>query len=79
MQEVRAFANQLGWTGEPLQGPSSMWLDPAVHAEWLGHGARDDKLIYESLEKQQRWSILRRTVGLKETPRRLLKRRNSIS
>ncbi|KAH7166857.1 hypothetical protein DER46DRAFT_681914 [Fusarium sp. MPI-SDFR-AT-0072] len=79
MQDVRAFANQLGWTGEPLQGPSSTWLDPAVHTEWLGHGARDDKLIYESLEKQQRWNILRETVGLKETPRRLIKRRNSIS
>ncbi|KAK2484629.1 hypothetical protein H9L39_02609 [Fusarium oxysporum f. sp. albedinis] len=79
MQEVRAFANQLGWTGEPLQGPSSAWLDPTVHSVWLGHSARDDKLIYESLEKQQRWNIIRRTVGLKETPRRLLKRRNSIS
>ncbi|RKK70871.1 hypothetical protein BFJ69_g11473 [Fusarium oxysporum] len=79
MQEVRAFANQLGWIGEPLQGPSSAWLDPEIYTEWLGNGAKKDKNIYERMEETQRWVILLRTAGLEHTPRRLIKRRNSIS
>lgn len=51
MQQVRAFANQLGWTGEPLQGPSSAWLDPESYTEWLGNGAKEDKNIYERMEE----------------------------
>jgi hypothetical protein len=78
MREVREFANQLGWTGEPLQGPSSTWLDPEIHTEWLGNAAKEDKNIYERMEKSQRWSILLRTAGLEHTPPKLIKRRNSI-
>ncbi|RKL25238.1 hypothetical protein BFJ70_g12285 [Fusarium oxysporum] len=79
MQEVREFANQLGWTGEPLQGPSSTWLDPEIYTEWLGNGAKDDKNLYGRMEDSQRWNVLLRTAGLEHTLRRLIKRRSSIA
>ncbi|EWY95143.1 hypothetical protein FOYG_04264 [Fusarium oxysporum NRRL 32931] len=79
MQEVREFANQLGWTGEPLQGPSSTWLDPEIYTEWLGNGAKDDKNLYGRMEDSQRWNVLLRTAGQEHTLRRLIKRRSSIA
>ncbi|KAF5653174.1 hypothetical protein F25303_2604 [Fusarium sp. NRRL 25303] len=78
MQEIQEFANRLGWTGEPLQGPSSTWLDPGVYTEWLGEGVYADK-VYRSVESDERWNILLRTAGLRYTPPRLIQRRNSIS
>ncbi|KAF5563230.1 hypothetical protein FPHYL_5329 [Fusarium phyllophilum] len=78
LQQIREFANQLGWTGEPLQSPSSTWLDPAVHTVWLGEGVYADE-FYQSQEGDERWSILLRTAGLRCTPLRLIQRRNSIS
>ncbi|KAF5717663.1 hypothetical protein FMUND_5609 [Fusarium mundagurra] len=78
IQEMREFANQLGWTGEPLQGPSSRWLDPGVHTVWLGDGAYADE-FYRRQEGDERWSILLRTAGLWHTPPRLVQRRNSLS
>ncbi|VTT55319.1 unnamed protein product [Fusarium fujikuroi] len=78
MKRIREFVNQLGWTGEPLQGPSSTWIDPGAHTEWLGDGAYTDKR-YRIVEGNERWNFLLRSAGLWHTPPRLIQRRNSIS
>ncbi|KAF5984380.1 hypothetical protein FCOIX_2638 [Fusarium coicis] len=75
MQEFREFANQLGWTGDPLRGPSSTWLDPAVHTEWLGEGADADER-HRAVEGDGRWKILLENAGLKL---RRIQRRHSVS
>ncbi|KAF5611638.1 uncharacterized protein FSUBG_2075 [Fusarium subglutinans] len=74
---IREFAKQLGWAGEPLQGPSSTWVDPGIHTEWLGDGAKADEW-YRGMESDGRWNILLENSGLKHNFRRL-QRRNSIS
>lgn len=77
MQDFREFANRLGWTGEALQGPSSTWVDPGVHTEWLGDGANEDER-YRGIESHSRWNLLLQNAGLKHNFRRL-QRRNSVS
>jgi hypothetical protein len=77
MQEFREFANQLGWTGEPLRGPSSTWLDPAVHTEWLGEGADADERL-RSVEGDGKWKVLLENAGLNPNIRRI-QRRHSVS
>ncbi|KAF9766271.1 hypothetical protein IL306_001346 [Fusarium sp. DS 682] len=67
LKDIQAVTNQLGWTGDPIEGPSSTWVDPEVYTEWLGCAAREDWNVYEREEKRQRWSILLRSVGLEHT------------
>ncbi|SCO36504.1 uncharacterized protein FFMR_04111 [Fusarium fujikuroi] len=62
MKRVGEFVNQLGWTGEPLQGPSSTWLDPGVHTEWLGDGAYTDNR-YRIVEGNERWNFSFEVLG----------------
>ncbi|KAM0466462.1 hypothetical protein ACHAP7_012229 [Fusarium lateritium] len=36
---------RLGWKGEPLTGPSSVWVDTNIYWDWTGDGASADAVL----------------------------------
>ncbi|RSL49574.1 hypothetical protein CEP54_012372 [Fusarium duplospermum] len=44
-ENVQIMAEQLGWDGEPLVGPSSQWVDTDKYPDWTGQGAQTDAVL----------------------------------
>lgn len=50
-KNVQIMARQLGWTDEPLVGPSSQWVDAEKYSDWTGHGAQMNAVVMECWEQ----------------------------
>jgi hypothetical protein len=41
----QSLEQRLGWTGDPLTGPSSVWVDTKIYSDWTGLGASSDAML----------------------------------
>ncbi|KAF9768424.1 hypothetical protein IL306_014279 [Fusarium sp. DS 682] len=72
-----SFVRSLGGGDEPIEGPSSTWVDTAIYTGWAKASAEEDETVYKYWEKRERWTMLRHVAGVSldwVIPRR----RNSI-
>jgi hypothetical protein len=53
-----------GGVDEPIEGPSSIWVDTSIYTGWASVSAREDEILYQREEKNWRWNMIRRAAGL---------------
>jgi hypothetical protein len=79
-EDLALVLRSLGGGDEPIEGPSSIWVDTAIHTGWPRVNAFDDERVYQHEEKQERWMMLQQVAGTGHDSVRLylrLQRRNS--
>ncbi|KAF5665234.1 hypothetical protein FCIRC_10591 [Fusarium circinatum] len=57
------IVSSLGGGNEPIEGPSSTWVDTSIHTGWPRVMALDDKRVYQREEERYRWRMLRQLAG----------------
>jgi hypothetical protein len=64
LEDLPLTVSSLGGGEEPIEGPSSTWVDTTIHTGWPRVNASDDKRVYEWEEKRERWKMLREVAGV---------------
>ncbi|KAF5675294.1 hypothetical protein FDENT_9755 [Fusarium denticulatum] len=76
-EDLPLIVSSLGGGDEPIEGPSSTWVDTTIHTGWPRVNAFDDKRVYQWEEKDERWKMLRQVAGVSLSYVRI-RRRKSI-
>ncbi|KAF5699337.1 hypothetical protein FMUND_14801 [Fusarium mundagurra] len=76
-EDLPLIVSSLGGGDEPIEGPSSTWVDTTIHTGWPRVNAFDDKRVYQWEEKHERWKMLRQVAGISLSYVRI-RRRKSI-
>ncbi|KAH7207805.1 uncharacterized protein BKA55DRAFT_530004, partial [Fusarium redolens] len=76
-EDLALVVGSLGGGDEPIEGPSSTWVDTAIHTGWPRVNAFDAASVYQHEETRERWAMLREVAGVSLDFARIY-RRNSI-
>ncbi|EXL96248.1 hypothetical protein FOIG_11214 [Fusarium odoratissimum NRRL 54006] len=63
-EDLPVVVSSLGGGDEPIEGPSSTWVDTTIHTGWPRVNAFDDERVYQWEEKRERWKLLREVAGV---------------
>ncbi|ENH70070.1 hypothetical protein FOC1_g10002380 [Fusarium oxysporum f. sp. cubense race 1] len=63
-ENLPVVVNSLGGGDEPIEGPSSTWVDTTIPTGWPRVNAFDDERVYQWEEKRERWKLLREVAGV---------------
>jgi hypothetical protein len=78
LEALPAVVRSLGGGDEPIEMPSSTWVDTAIHTGWPRVNALDDEKWYRREETNERLRLLRRVAGESPSYVKTFDRRKSI-
>ncbi|KAF5622590.1 hypothetical protein F25303_12023 [Fusarium sp. NRRL 25303] len=78
LEALPAVVRSLGGGDEPIEMPSSTWVDTTIHSGWPRVSALDDEKWYRREETNERWRLLRRVAGASPSYVKKFDRRESI-
>lgn len=78
LEALPAVMRSLGGGDEPIEMPSSTWVDTAIHTGWPRVNALDDEKWYRREETNERLRLLRRVAGENPSYVKKFDRRKSI-
>ncbi|KAI1008303.1 hypothetical protein LB504_001248 [Fusarium proliferatum] len=78
LEALPAVVRSLGGGDEPIEMPSSTWVDTAIHTGWPRVNALDDEKWYRREETNERLRLLRRVAGVNPSYVKKFDRRKSV-